>query len=252
MGSPWSGRIVLAISCLAITLGGATPAWAALPVLVLNDTNEPPYTTPERDGFLDVIAGEAFRRAGATLKLVKLPPERGLINANDGIEDGDITRIAGLEKQYPNLVRVPEKLIDWEFSAFSKNTTIQAIWPALQRHSLGHIKGWKIYERAVEGAPHVSTVEDADQLMRLLSLGRIEVALYERWLGLALLKKQGIGDVRPLMPLLATREMYIYLHKRHERLVPKLAEALRALKQDGTYQKVYNHKLKPFHGSAVP
>lgn len=241
---PVLGLVLAGFLAMALLLP-ALPA-AGSPVLVLNDTNEPPYTTPERNGFLDVIAGEAFRRAGAELRLVKLPPERGLINANEGTEDGDLTRIAGLEKQYPNLVRVPEKLLDWEFSAFSKDSSIAANWPVLQSHSVGHIKGWKIYERALAGAERVTTANDPEQLMRLLELDRVEVVLYERWLGLALLKKQGIQGVQPLAPLLAKREMFIYLNRQHAALVPKLAQALRAMKREGFYQRVYNEKLRPY------
>lgn len=224
---------------------------AERPVLVLNDTNEPPYTTPERTGFLDVIAGEAFRRIGFELRLVKLPPERGLINANAGIEDGDMARIAGLEKQYPNLMRVPEKLVDWEFSAFSKDTSIPSSWKAIRQRSVGHIKGWKIYEQNLAGAEHVTTADDPGQLFRLLDLNRIEVALYERSLGAALAKQQGLKTVLPLAPPLATREMFIYLNKRHTELVPRLADALRAMKRDGFYQRMYNEKLKPYREASA-
>ena len=252
MGSPWSGSLARILLILVTCLGGGMKVWAGAPTLVLNDTNEPPYTTPAGDGILDILAGEAFHRAGVTLKLVKLPAERGLINANEGIEDGDLTRIAGLEQRYPNLVRVPEKLLDWEFSAFSKNTAIPSRWPVLRQHAIGHIKGWKIYEQALEGAPRVTTVDDPEQLMQLLALDRIEVALYERWIGAALLRKLGYQDVQVLLPPLATKEMFIYLHKRHEKLVPQLVEALRALKQDGTYQKVIDRKLAPYRGGSAP
>jgi len=225
---------------------------AEKPVLVLNDTNDPPFTTADHTGFLDVIASEAFRRVGAELRLVKLPPERGLINANAGIEDGDLTRIAGLEKQYPNLVRVPEKLVDWEFMAFSKNTSIASTWSVLRQHAIGHIKGWKIYEQNLATAGQVTTADDAEQLFRLLDLDRIEVALYERSLGTALVQQQGLKGVRLLAPPLATREMFIYLHRRHAALAPPLAEALRAMKRDGFYQRVYNEKLKPYREAPSP
>jgi len=228
-------------------------AWAAeRPVLVLNDTNEPPYTTPAGDGYLDVIVREAFRRAGVDLRLIKLPAERGLINANAGIEDGDMVRIAGLEKQYPNLIRVPEKLIDWEFVAFSKGSRIRSAWPDIRQRAVGHIKGWKIYERAVNGAEHVTAVDDPEQLFRLLELDRIEVALYERRLGLALVRKIGLKNVRPLSPPLYRREMFIYLHRRHAPLVPKITEALRAMKREGFIQRTYREKLGNYHGVATP
>jgi polar amino acid transport system substrate-binding protein len=241
---------LLWVAGLTLTVPGA-PA-AERRVLVLNDTNDPPYTTADRSGFLDVVVGEAFRRLGYELRLVKLPAERGLINANAGIEDGDMVRIAGLEKQYPNLVRVPEKLVDWEFSAFSKDASIPSNWKAIRQRSVGHIKGWKIYEQNLAGAERVTTADDPAQLFRLLDLNRIDVALYERSLGAALVKQQGLKGVRPLAPPLATREMFIYLHKRHANLAPRMADALRVMKREGFYQRVYNEKLKPYREVPTP
>ena len=100
------GRALLAVLTSMLYLSGGLAAEPR--VLVLNDINEPPYTNTERTGFLDIIATEAFRRAGLELRLVKLPAERALLLANNGIEDGDLTRIPGLETQYPNLIRVPQ------------------------------------------------------------------------------------------------------------------------------------------------
>ena len=225
-----------------LVLGNA-PSAAELPELVLNDPNEAPFTTVDGKGFLDAVAGEAFRRAGVRLRLVKQPAERALRNANAGVEDGDLSRIAGLEAHYPNLIRVPEKLLDWTFSAFSKNTAVPAQWEAIRAHSVGHIKGWKIYEQEMAGAAQVLTAEDPAQLFRLLEQNRVEVVLYSKWAGEALLQQQGIKGVHALEPPLATREMFIYLHKRHAALVPKLAEALRAMKADGSYARLMREKV---------
>lgn len=234
---------------LSVTIAGMLLLTAALahaaerPVLVLNDTNGPPFTTPDGQGFLDAVAGEAFRRAGVQLRLVKLPAERGLISANADVEDGDLTRIAGLEAQYPNLVRVPEKLIDWEFAAFGKNAALPVRWETLRTYPVGHIRGWKIYEQKMAGTPHVVTADDPMQLFRQLQLDRTEVALYERWQGLSLIREKGWTDVHLLAPLLARREMYIYVHKRHAALVPRLAASLRAIKAEGMYDRLYHEKV---------
>lgn len=211
--------------------------------LVLNDTNEPPFTTALKDGFLDTIATEAFRRAGARLQLVKLPAERGLINANAGIEDGDLTRIAGLEKLYPNLVRVPEKLIDWEFVAYSKHRNIAATWSAIRKQIVGHITGWKIYEQHLQGAQQVVSTYDARQMFSLLARDRIDVALYARWMGQAYIRQLKLKDIYQLKPGLAKKEMFIYLHKRHAAIVPRLANALHSLKEEGVYQRLKREKL---------
>lgn len=224
---------------------------AEMPTLVLNDGNEPPFTTTNGQGFLDAVAGEAFRRAGVQLRLVKLPAERGLINANAGIDDGDLTRIAGLEAQYPNLIRVPEKLIDWEFAAFSKNASLSASRDVIRSRPIGYIRGWKIYDNYLVDAVAITALDDSVQLFRLLQLDRIEVALYERWLGLSLMRRQGIKGITQLEPLIAKKEMFIYLHKRHANLVPKLTEALRAIKSEGLYDKLYNEKILSLSSTAA-
>lgn len=85
-------RILAAASAVACLFAGATES-VARTVLVVNDTNSPPFTAPDRSGFLDAVAGEAFRRAGIELKLTKLPPERALRDANAGFVDSDLARI---------------------------------------------------------------------------------------------------------------------------------------------------------------
>lgn len=212
-------------------------------MLVLNDTNAAPYTTPEGDGFVDLVASEAFRRAGVRLKLVRLPAERALMNASSGIDDGDLTRIAGLDAQYPNLLRVPEKLLDWDFNAFARDRTIPGQWEAIRQRSVGFIRGWKIYERGMAGAQQVLTAENPEQLFGMLQLDHVEVVLYERWMGQNLIARSGMQGIYPLDPPLVHKEMFIYLNKRHAALVPKLANALRAIKAEGLYDRLYREKV---------
>ncbi len=220
-------------------------------VLVLNDVNEPPFTNAARTGFLDVVAGAAFRRAGFELQLVKLPAERALLLVNSGMEDGELTRIAGLEAQYPNLVRVPEKLVDWTFSAFSKDDSVPASVAAIRGRAVGFIRGWKFYEKAMAGAANAIMTDDAAQLFRLLQLKRIEVALYSRLMGLHYLRTQGIDGLRVIEPPLYVEEMFIYLHNRHAAHVAEIAAALRALKREGAYQRIYREKLESYSGTAA-
>ena len=238
---------IQAWSCMAsagLLLALSGTAAADLPVLVLNNPTETPFTTEAGDGLLDVVVGEAFRRAGLRLTLVKLPAERGLISANAGNEDGDLSRIAGLEKAYPNLVRVPEKIFDMQFVAFTRSTRLhKADWRTLEPLSVGHIKGWKIFEQNLTPKTQSITVDGPEQLMDMLGRGRIEVALYERWMGLAVARKLGLAGVRVAEPALAEREMFIYLHKRHAAHVVAIANALRAIKQEGMYTRVCREKF---------
>ena len=46
-------------------------------------------------------------------------------------------------------------------------------------------------------------------------------------------------------PPLASVDMYMYMHKEHAHLVPKLAQALKDMKADGTYRKIFDEILTP-------
>ena len=214
--------------------------------LVINTTGKPPLNTPEQTGFLDQVAAEAFRRAGLELQTIQLPAERGLINANLGIEDGEMSRIAGLEKNYPNLIRVPEKIMDWEFYAFSElEMELKDGWSNLANYSVAFINGWKILENNVPAQAEITKVKNPEQLFQLLSKKRSQIVIYERWAGLRYIKQPQLINVRPLQPVLARRDMFMYLNKKHQTLVPKIAEALKSMKQDGTYQSLVNQILEP-------
>lgn len=237
--------------CAALALA-AGDTQAAGAVLVLNNPTDPPYTTDKGDGLLDRVVGEAFRRAGVTLKLVKLPAERGLIDANAGIDDGDLSRIAGLDKTYPNLVRVPEKIFDLEFVALTRKARAHHVnWRSLEPLSVGYIKGWKIFEQSLTPKTAAITTDTPEQLMEMLGRGRVDVALYSRWMGLAMAHQMRIGDVHVIEPPLATREMFVYLHRRHAALAPKIAEALRALKREGVYDRIQHEKLDPLREASA-
>ena len=221
-----------------------------IPTLTLNDTNDAPFTNKAGNGFVDVIVGEVFRRAGLGIKLEKFPPERGLIQANAGQLDGDLTRIAGLNKTYQNLIQVPEKLVDWYFVAFARNTKLSnANWDTLKPRLVGHIKGWKIYEQNLPKETNVTVVNDEEQLFNMLDKNRIDIALYEQHMGLALIKKMGIKNIHVVEPALVKKEMFIYLNKRHADKIPAIVTALRAIKADGTYSKICHEKLDQFGAS---
>lgn len=213
--------------------------------ITLNTTASAPLTTAELTGFLDTVAKEAFKRIGYSLSTVHLPAERGLKNANDGIEDGELARIKGLEKLYPNIVRVPEKIMDWEFTAFSyKKIPMTKGWKSLLPYSVSFINGWKILEKNVPKQTEVTKVRTTEQLFLMLLKKRADIILFERWSGL-LYVKQHMPLVKIQTPPLATREMFIYLNKKHRKIIPGLTAALRQMKQDGRYQAIFNRILLP-------
>ncbi len=224
-------KVVLFLGLLLLSL----LSWGQVKPLVISTNN-----TPLDRKALELISQEAFRRLGIDFKIVSNPSERSLQLANQGEIDGDGLRVAGLNSQYPNLVQVPERFIGISFVAFSKDALIRLDngWDSLKPHRVAFINGWKMFEANANGAKTVRKVDKPEQLFKMLEAGHIDLALYTRADGIALIRNMGLSSIAPLAPALKDVDMYLYLHKRHANLVPKLATVLRDMKADGTYNKI--------------
>ena len=212
--------------------------------LVLNTSHSAPRSRPDGSGYEDRIVAEAFRSIGLAVRLVHLPSERALQNVNQGIDDGNFSRIAGLEAHYQNLVMVPEPVDEFLFTAFTKIPSLHVQrWDDLKTFNVGLITGWKIVEANTRDARSVTRVKDEEALFALLDRGRADVVVADLYAGLELLRSNGYQGIRALRPPLERRDMHLYLNKRHVDLVPRLAAALRDMKRDGTIARL--HKALP-------
>lgn len=205
------------------------------PALVVSTNN-----TPLDRKALELLSREAFHRAGLEFKMVSNPSERSLFMANQGEVDGEGLRIAGLSSQYPNLIQVPERFVGISFVAFAKDARINLdkSWESLKPYRVALITGWKMFEANTSSAKSVTKVDKPEQMFKMLESGRVDLALYTRADGIALLRNLKISTVAPISPSLKDVDMYLYLNKKHEALAPRIAQALREMKGDGTYNKI--------------
>lgn len=233
-----------ATSGLAVLIGGLQAARAQAPqrapaepapTLTISTNN-----TPSDRKALQALSEEAFRRLGVALKLVSLPSERGLVAANAGEVDGEGLRIAGLEDSYPQLMRVPESYIGISFVAFARDGAIRLPdgWASLKPYRVAHITGWRLFEANAGAARTVHKVDKAEQLFEMLASGHIDLALYTLTDGLAITRRMGLAGVVPVQPTLRDVDMFLYLNRRHAPLVPELARTLKAMKADGSHQRI--------------
>jgi polar amino acid transport system substrate-binding protein len=218
-------------------------SWAAIPAmarpLVVNSAWSWPISSPRWDGLFDRLVIEACRRVGVEVELQAMPAERSLRNVEAGRDDADGPRIAGLDRIYPHLVRVPEPLMVYEFVAFVTTASPETGgWDSLDPYAVGIVRGWKILEGSLAGVKSLHAVRTANLLLRMLARGRVDVAVYERRMGLALAERMGLAGVCVVEPPLTTQPMFLYVNERHRHLVPKLAGALREMREDGTTARI--------------
>lgn len=215
------------------------PSILSAATLSINTGHSLPRSTIDGKGFEDLIVKEAFRRVGHEVKIIHAPSERCLVNANNGVDDGNFARVAGLESNYPNLIRVPESIAIFEFAVFSKKNNISVNgWNSLTPYKTGIITGWKILEKNLGNIPSLYRATDQESLFAMLEQNHIELAVFELTEGKEILKNNKKSAVKPAKHLLDKRDMYIYMNKRHSALIEPLANALKDMKQDGTFQKI--------------
>lgn len=222
------------LAALAAALCVGT-AGAEGPTVVVSTNN-----TPLDRKLLEQVSQEAFRRLGTAFRLTSLPSERSLMSANRGEVDGEGLRVAGLSKQYPELVQVAESYVRVSFVAFAKDAGIDVSrgWESLKPHRIAFINGWKLFESHAAGARAVTKVDTAEQIFRMLAAERVDLGLYTLADGQALVRSMGLPAIVPLTPALQEVELYLYLHRRHAALVPRLEQALRDMKSDGSFERI--------------
>ncbi len=222
----------------------ADPAGAQT-ALTLSTFKVAPLSTTDLKGIGDRVVTEAFRRIGIPVRIRHLPSERALINANEGLEDGTYVRIEGLEGIYPNLVMVPEVILQAEFVVFSKKTSLPvSAWKDLAPYRVAIVRGCKIAEKNTTCAKSVIRTRDLKTAFYLLDADKVDAVVYDRLHGKVQLnsihlKRIHAGD-RPL----ARQNMYLYLNRKYASLAPRAAEAIRSMKADGTFQAAVDKAMK--------
>lgn len=212
---------------------GATPPWGP------GDGNP---------GYLKLVTEEAFRRIGVQVEIAQIPAERVLENVNRGIDDGDIFRIAGMEKAYPNLVMVPEPIANFEFTALTLaggRPFVFSGWPSLEGMEVGLMTGWKFYEKQLTPATHTTYVANPSLLIGILRDKKVDVVLFERWMGAYTAAKAGVA-IQKVDPPFAKMPMHIYLNKKYAGVVGKVSSALAGMRADGTLRRIEETSLKGF------
>jgi len=250
-------------------LGWRRPAWPALSVIALlltvsvhtteaettlpssgtlsiNTENIPPVSTPAGTGFEDLIARELYRRLGYDVKFHILPAERGLVNVNDGIDDGILSRVGGMSDRYPNLVQIDENVSSTDYVAFSRLADVRLTsWQSLTPYTVAIVNGWKIFERNVTNTRSLTKVRNVEQLFTLLDIGRVDIVLFSRLSGLQQITNLKLKGVHVLETPLAIRKKYFYLNRKHRALAARASDVLKDMKADGTFQKYYDLVIAP-------
>jgi len=191
------------------------------------------------------ILGEAYKRIGVEISFEALPAKRALYVANDGLaHDGELHRIAGIEKKFPNLLAVPVVIYSLEAMVISNKVQFEVEnWESLRPYKIGVRRGIVF---AVEGTKTMNPMilNSNKHLFKMLSSNRFDIVVVSRITAASHLKHKENQKLKVIEPAIETYKMYHYLHKKNMKLLPSLIRVLEDMKHEGLIQKYKNEFLK--------
>ena len=193
----------------------------------------------------DHVLTEAYGRLGYEVELQGYPAERALFMANEGLVDGEAGRVNVVEKEFPNLIRVPTPLYVNRIAVLTKVRGLDPAkgWGQLAGYKVCIRNGYKLLESQI-GGENCHRVSSYEKMLDLLKNNRVDVGLAEYIDILPTLSKAGLGEVRMLCEPMAVNPMYHYLNKRHADLVPQIDAALRRMTDEGRLKDIERHLMQ--------
>lgn len=236
----WIRQLALVVGILspiAPVLGQTAPA-AAKPFVWAVDGD--PATYGSR--WVTLIYTEAFKRLGIPMRMEHYTLARRAALVEEGIVDGETSRVYGYGDTRSNLVRVEESLIDLSFALYAAN-------PAVRLERIEDLRGTNYlveYRRGIllcektlkplVPAERVSDVPTQQQGLKKLIAGRTDLycdlEAYVRQ-ELDTPEFKGTTTVRKVAAVGKAVPTYPFINKRHAELAPRLAAVLKQMKAEG-------------------
>ncbi|TNC79881.1 MAG: hypothetical protein C9356_17130 [Oleiphilus sp.] len=211
------------------------------------------FSTAEKSALQMISATvltRAYAKLGLNIEVIEYPNARSLLIANSGKVDGELSRIAGIEKEFENLIPVPTAINSVSISAFGLVYKPKAQRPAdLHKLKLGCVKGIKIVEDYIlEQNLNCTDFIHIDQALSVLSLERVDILLLPELNGYSAINRLNHRNVTEVAPKLSTQMLYHYLHHKQSHLIKSLNNILESMKEAGEIDEIrrsYIDKMIP-------
>ncbi|WP_163833427.1 type 2 periplasmic-binding domain-containing protein [Spartinivicinus ruber] len=181
-----------------------------------------------------LIMKEAYGSLNEKVEVQHYPGwKRSLIESNKGNTDGELFRIKGIDKNYPNLIRVPVPVTHIEGVAFTRKEKLKSVtisnWSSISQYTVSYVSGIKFIENGTKGFSNVEALSSLQQLLYVVGARRIDFGVHDRISLITRIKKYKYSDIVILEPPLEEVPLFHYLHKKNKHLVSKLKTTLQLM-----------------------
>ncbi len=182
-----------------------------------------------------LVVPEIFKKINLELTVTPMPAKRAENEVFTGNKDGEVMRVWTYLKSNPNTVRVPTSYYFSGTTAFIRKNSNIKINKAedLRKYRLVKQLGVKHTDNITAGMPSIVNVNSKEAMMFFLQKNRADIALTSTVDGEFILKKFNIKDIIKVEKPLVLFKVYIYIHKSHKDLVPKVDAAIKEMQASG-------------------
>lgn len=193
-----------------------------------------PDDTSTTDEYSTEIIKEAYRRIGMTVEFHRYPVKRANLAADSGIVDGVLYRREGLEREFPNMIRIPVVIKRDDVIAVLRDKSITINdWASLTPYAVGCLLGFDSAIQNLSPAQSAVTVNSAEKLYTMLELGRIDIIVDARTRALQMLDALDLNDFIIVEPPLLSVSLYHYINANRRNLVQPLTKTLTDMINEG-------------------
>ena len=189
----------------------------------------PPSDKGQAAHSLDQFIEQVFSQLNIKLEYRNTPSIRTFRETNSGFVDGSYPHISSTSLHYKNLIKVPQSLGSHELVAITTNPDINLSHglSELSHYKIGYIVGWLLIKPLIKDLKNTYAIANKQILFNMLQAKRLDIILYSRSFAQGHVNIDLTGSLRILEPTLRTDPLYLFLHKKHQALLPAIANKIK-------------------------
>ncbi|MFP3153255.1 ATP-binding protein [Lachnospiraceae bacterium ZAX-1] len=194
--------------------------------------------------FAERVLYYALLRLGVTLTVDSQGSYDSIAVANSGETDGHFLQSPGMEEQYPNLVMISEQICTVNMTMYVKagnNVRIQN-WSDLKGLKVGMMYQMPYIEQHVQDtALSVQKYKRISDSYEALKKGKIDVMINPVIAGRVIYTPNYVEKAGAI----SSDAGYAYVNKKYGYLAKRIAESIKKMKSDGTYEQLLKEETLP-------
>jgi polar amino acid transport system substrate-binding protein len=238
-------KYLTAIMAVMGLFPGTPPAWGGsgpkrvYDFVTLQNLDQPNTT------LCRLVIEEAFRRNGFETSFQTVPVMRALEMVESGKADGDLVRLGKMT--HNNYLRIDEPIYSASYVAYSvrEDISVQS-WEDIKtsNYRIGYLAGAKRPSNMIEQILKIDkskrfaiTTEIGNGFKMLLE-DRFDIFVEGEFPTAAALRKGNFSSAGVRFAgTLETFNIHTFLNSKHKAIAPTIAETIRAMKRDGSFEK---------------